>query len=64
MIRAAPTGQSEVSGRTPLLGSPGTVLPVTTVEAESLDGFGSTGVLEDRVAVLVTGVVPLTVTLS
>jgi len=37
---------------------------VTTVEAESLDGFGSTGVLEDRVAVLVTGVVPLTVTLS
>jgi hypothetical protein len=38
------------------------VLPVTRADAESLAGSKSPGVLAVRVAVLVTGVVPFTLT--
>ena len=55
-------GHSCASGATPLLGNPGMVLPVTVDEAESLLPFGSAGVLEVRVATLVAGLVPFTVT--
>ena len=51
------TGHAATTGGTPLLGSPGMVLPVTVDEAVSLAGFGSAGV----VTVLVTGVDPVTV---
>jgi hypothetical protein len=46
------------------LGKPGVVLPVTIDDAESLAGSKSVGVPALRVAVLVTGVVPFTVTVS
>ena len=55
-------GHNCATGSTPLFGSPGMVLPVTSAVAESLVGLGSTGVLVVRVAVFVTGLVPFTVT--
>ena len=55
-------GHMAAMGGTPLLGNPGTVLPVTVDDAESFAGFGSTGELAVRVAMFTTGVVPVTVT--
>ena len=45
-----------------MFGRPGIVLPVTKAEAESLPATGSTGLLELRVAVFRTAVVPVTLT--
>src|SRR5689334_14398150 len=61
---ASMLGHSCAIGSTPLLGRPGTLLPVTVAECELLLATGSTGVLDVRDAVLATGVVPLTVTVS
>src|SRR5947209_288877 len=58
---ASRTPANSASGGVPLFGRPGMVLPVTVVEAESLAGFGSAGVVAVRVAVLVTGVVRVAV---
>src|SRR2546423_13053312 len=55
------TGHAAATGGTPLLGSPGMVLPVTVDEAVSLAGFRSGGVVTVRGAVLVTGGDPVTV---
>src|SRR5712671_5637689 len=60
-MSAGTTGHAADTGGTPLLGSPGMVLPVTVDVAVSLAGFGSAGVVTVRVAVLVTGVDPVTV---
>src|SRR5438105_14989576 len=64
MSTTTTSGQSDATGGTPLLGRPGTVLPVTVLVAVSLAGFGSAGVVPVRVAVFVTGVVRLTLTVS
>src|SRR6266481_6173814 len=60
--KASMLGHSCAIGSTPLLGRPGTVLPVTVAECELLLATGSTGLLDVRDAVLTTGVVPSTVT--
>ena len=64
MSTTTTSGHSDATGGTPLLGRPGTVLPVTVLVAVSLAGFGSAGVVPVRVAVFVTGVVRLTLTVS
>jgi hypothetical protein len=52
------------TGATPVLGRPGTVLPVTAADAESFAALGSVGALDDLLAVLVTLVVPVTVAVT